>query len=369
MLGLELVVLLGVAILVANGLARRLRVAPPILLLVCGALLGFIPALRGVSLPPDVVLLLFLPVLLFWESLTTSLREIRKNLRGIILTGTLLVVATAAAVAVVAHAFGMPWAPAWVLGAAVAPTDATAVGAFTRSLPRRNVTILRAESLINDGTALTIYGLAVAVTTGVDHATPLRITWLIVLAYGGGALVGLAAAWLVRQIRDRMDDPRQETIITIVTPFVAYLGAELIGASGVVAVVLCGLILSQAQPREARASTRRQSDAFWTISTLVMNAILFVVVGLELQATVRTLPPAAAHHRSHRDRGDLRCPGGRPYRLPLHLHGHDPSSRPAPSTAPAPGRQCVPIRQRSLRLPRRRVSGGSPGSADDGVVR
>jgi CPA1 family monovalent cation:H+ antiporter len=109
-------------------LARRIRVAPPVLQLACGALLGFAPALRQVHLPPQVMLLLFLPALLYWESLTTSLREIRSNLRTIVLASTVLVIATAWAVAATAHAMGLPWGPAWVLGAAVAPTDATAVG-------------------------------------------------------------------------------------------------------------------------------------------------------------------------------------------------------------------------------------------------
>ncbi|WP_326831697.1 cation:proton antiporter domain-containing protein [Arthrobacter sp. BL-252-APC-1A] len=127
MLGLELVVALGVAILAASLGAERLRIAAPLLLLVSGVLLGFVPAFRKVELPSEVVLLLFLPALLYWESLTTSLREIRSNLRGIVLTGTGLVVVTAAAVAFTAHALGMPWGPAWVLGAALAPTDATAV--------------------------------------------------------------------------------------------------------------------------------------------------------------------------------------------------------------------------------------------------
>ncbi|MFC9914388.1 cation:proton antiporter [Streptomyces sp. NPDC059862] len=161
MLGLDLIVVLGLALLLGEGIGHRLRVAPPVLLLVIGALLGFVPALREVHLPPEVVLLLFLPALLYWESLTTSLRQIRRDLRGIILMGTTLVIATAGAVAVVAHALGLGWGPAWVLGAAVAPTDATAVGVLAKSLPRRNVTLLRAESLINDGTALVVYGLAV----------------------------------------------------------------------------------------------------------------------------------------------------------------------------------------------------------------
>src|ERR1700722_4876795 len=172
MLGLELVVVLGLGVLLCGVAARRFGVAPPVLLLASGALLGFIPVLRQVHLPPQVVLLLFLPALLYWESLTTSLREIRSNLRVIVLTSTVLVIVTAWAAAATAHALGLPWGPAWVLGAAVAPTDATAVGVLARSLPRRTVTVLRAESLVNDGTALVIYGLAVGVTVGEEHLTP-----------------------------------------------------------------------------------------------------------------------------------------------------------------------------------------------------
>ncbi|MFC9353991.1 cation:proton antiporter [Arthrobacter sp. NPDC057013] len=151
MLGLELVVILGAAVLVCYVIGQRVRIAPPVLLLGCGVALGFLPSLRAVQLPPEVVLLTFLPVLLYWESLTTSLREIRSNLRDIVLMGTLLVFATAGAVAVLAHAVGVAWGPAWVLGAAVAPTDATAVGVLARALPHRDVTVLRAESLIKMG--------------------------------------------------------------------------------------------------------------------------------------------------------------------------------------------------------------------------
>ena len=126
MFGLELLVALGLAVLLGTLLAHRFGIAVPVVLLAAGLLLSLFPAFRGVGLPPEVVLLLFLPALLFWESLTTSLREIRRFLRGIILTGTLLVVVTAAAVAAVGHALGLSWGTAWLIGAAVAPTDATA---------------------------------------------------------------------------------------------------------------------------------------------------------------------------------------------------------------------------------------------------
>jgi CPA1 family monovalent cation:H+ antiporter len=286
-------VVLGVAVLACTVAARRLGIAPPVLLLACGALLGFVPALRAVSLPPQAVLLLFLPALLYWESLTTSLREIRSNLRIIVLMSTVLVIATATAVAAVAHALGLPWGPAWVLGAAVAPTDATAVAVLARALPRRTVTLLRAESLVNDGTALVIYGLAVGITVGQEHLDAAHVSWLFLLAYAGGAASGLLTAWLVLLVRRHLDDPLLENVVSVLTPFAAFLFAELIHGSGVLAVVVCGLALSRAAPLVVRADARQQAFAFWGLSTFVLNAALFVLVGLQLQASVRGLATVA----------------------------------------------------------------------------
>lgn len=146
--------------------------------------------------------------------------------------------------AAVGHALGLPWGPAWVFGAALAPTDATAVGLLARALPRRNVTLLRAESLVNDGTALVIYSLAVGVTVGEEHLRVVHVSWLFLLAYGGGAVAGVATAWLAVQVRRHLDDPLQENVLILVTPFTAYLLAEAVQASGVLAVVVCGLIMS-----------------------------------------------------------------------------------------------------------------------------
>ncbi|TDC75049.1 Na+/H+ antiporter [Streptomyces hainanensis] len=289
LLGLELVVVLGVAVLVCELAGRRLGVAPPVLLLVVGALLGFVPTLREAHLPPEAVLLLFLPVLLYGESLTTSLREIRSNLRVIVLMSTLLVLATAVVVASVGHALGLPWGPAWVLGAALAPTDATAVGVLARRLPRRTVTVLRAESLINDGTALVIYGIAVGVTVGAEHLTVPYLGWLFLLAYLGGAAAGAVTAWLGVMVRRRMDDPLLESVAVVLLPFTAFLGAEAIDASGVLAVVVCGLIMSQSGPRVGLPDTRQQIRASWTLAAYLLNGSLFVLVGLEAQSALRGL--------------------------------------------------------------------------------
>jgi Na+/H+ antiporter len=289
-LGLELVVILGVAVLVCSIMGQRFRIAPPVLLLGSGVALGFLPSLREVQLPSEVVLFIFLPVLLYWESLTTSLREIRSNLRDIVLMGTTLVFATAAAVAVLAHAVGVAWGPAWVLGAAVAPTDATAVGVLARALPHRDVTVLRAESLINDGTALVIYGLAVGITVGEEYLSAPEVSWLFLVGYGGGALTGAVTAWVGVLIRRRLDDALLGNVVTILTPFTAVLLAGTIQASGVLAVVVSGLMLSQIGPRVVRADIRRQAQAFLSLSTFLLNGALFVLVGLELHTAVSGLP-------------------------------------------------------------------------------
>ena len=290
MLGLELVVVVGVALLLCGALAQQLPIAPAISLLAVGVLIGFVPGFRDLQLPPEVVLLVFLPALLYWESLTTSLREIRSNLRVVVLVSTVLVAATAGAVAAIAHSLlGMGWGPAWVLGAAVAPTDATAVGVLARALPRRIVTVLRAESLINDGTALVIYGIAVSVTVGEQPLGFGPVGWLLVLSYGGGVvaggLVGLLSTW----VRRRIDDPTLENMAVLVTPFAAFLVADLVHASGVLAVVVCGLLMTQTAPRIASAAARQQMVGFWSLATTVLSSALFLLVGLQAQSAVRNL--------------------------------------------------------------------------------
>jgi monovalent cation/hydrogen antiporter len=287
--GLELVVAVGTAVLMGTVVARRTALAPSVLLLGLGVVLSVLPTFRDVGLPPDAVLLLFLPALLYWESLTTSLREIRRSLRGIILSSTLLVVVTAGVVAIVAHGFGVDWGPAWVIGAAVAPTDATAVASLSGSLRRRDLTVLRAESLVNDGTALVVYGLAIGVTTGEASLSGWQLTGRFVLSFGGGLLLGLATGVASYQVRRRLQSPLDGNTATLLTPFVAYLAAESVHASGVLAVVTCGLFMSQVAPRAISAQTRQQSQAFWTLATFLLNGALFVLIGLQVPSAVRGL--------------------------------------------------------------------------------
>src|SRR3954463_2354410 len=235
--GLEITVTLGAAVFAGTLLAPRLRTATPLLLLLLGLALGFVPELRHIELQPEMVLLIFLPVMLFWESLTTSLRSIRRDFRGIMIMSTLLVVATAFAVAGIAHALGIPWAAALLLGAAVAPPDATAVAALGRTLPHRNFMLLKAESLTNDGTALVVYAIAVGVAVGGDYTT-LEVTGLVARSYLGGVAVGAAVAAVAYVLLRPLRDATTINIGLLLVPFVAYLVAELIGASGVLAVPL-----------------------------------------------------------------------------------------------------------------------------------
>ncbi|MHA7207924.1 Na+/H+ antiporter [Arthrobacter sp. MDT1-65] len=286
--GLEIVVLLGVAILAGAVLAPRLRVATPLLLLVFGLILGFEPELQEIELPPETVLLIFLPVMLFWESLTTSLRSVRRDFRGIVLMSTLMVVATAFGVAGIAHLLGLPWNAALILGAALAPPDATAVAALGRMLPHRNFMLLKAESLTNDGTALVLYGIAVGISVGGSY-TPLAITGLVLQSYVGGAVAGAVVAGIAYLVMRRLNDALLTNVALLITPFAAFLAAEVIHASGVLAVVVAGLIVSFASARVSTAASRRQTESTWPLGSFLLNGALFVLIGLQVQAVAHDI--------------------------------------------------------------------------------
>ena len=286
MRALEIVTVIGLLILVGSMLARRLRLPPPLVMVTLGAAVGFLPWVGGVDMPPDVVLFVFLPALLYREAVTISVREIRANLRAIALTATVLVLVTAGTIAVVARALGLSWPMALVLGAVLAPTDATAVSTVAGSLPRRDQTVLRAETLINDGTALVIYAVAVGMAVGELEVGPLGVAGRLVGSYAGGIVVGLVAAIVVVAIRRRLDDTRLDGVLSVLTSFLAYLPAELMHVSGVVAVVACGLTLTRISSGLGSGRTRVQSEGFWALGTFLLNGALFVLIGLELQAVV-----------------------------------------------------------------------------------
>ena len=201
----------------------------------------------------------------------------------------LLVLATAGVVAVVGHALGLSWPAAWVLGAVVAPTDATAVAAIARRMPRRQLTTLRAESLINDGTALVVFAIAVEVASGRGKFGLTDAAGQFLLSYGGGAVAGLLVAWVAGRARRYLHDPLLDNTVSVLTPFVAFLLAEEISASGVLAVVVCGLAMSQLLPAIIAAKTRMRARAFWQVSTFLLNGSLFVLVGLQLRRAIANL--------------------------------------------------------------------------------
>lgn len=285
--GLELVVILGATLLVGGFLASKIRVPAPLVLIIIGSAIGFLPFLSETQLPPDVVLLLFLPALLYWEAFNSSWREIRRNLRVILLMSIGLTLATAAVVAVIAHAFGLPWSIAIALGAILAPTDATAVSAIAGRLPRRQGTTLRAESLINDGTALVLYSVAVTAAVSGEGISFGETSLRFVLSYAIAFVVGLAVGFATRFIRRLIGEDRLlANTLSVLTPFLAYLPAEALHASGVVAVVTTGLIVSQVAVPLISARTRSQAYGFWQVATYLLNGALFVLIGIQLHAVI-----------------------------------------------------------------------------------
>lgn len=293
---LLLVAVLGATVLVGTTIGGRYSVAPPVLLIVGGTLLALIPRLSHVTLPPEVVLLLFLPPILYYESLNISLREIRANLRIILLQAVALVIATMVAISYALQAIGVPPDTAWILGAALAPTDAAAVAGLAKRMPRRTLTTLKAESLINDGTALVLFAVAVGTLGGEATPSPPTLAGEFVWSFAGGILAGLATGGVVVQIRRHLDDPLREGGLSVLTPFVAFLLAEVVHASGVVAVVLAGLVLSYASPRVIRARSRFWAFAFWDLSTFLINGSLFVLVGMQVPQAVRGIEVGAVGH-------------------------------------------------------------------------
>jgi monovalent cation/hydrogen antiporter len=293
---LLLVVVLSTAVLIGTTIGGRYSVAPPVLLIVGGAALALIPLLSDVELAPEAVLLLFLPPILYYESLNTSLREIRANLRIILLSAIALVVATMAAVSYALQAVGVPAGAAWILGAVLAPTDAAAVAGLAKRMPRRTLTTLRTESLINDGTALVLFGVALAVLDGGSVPGPPELAARFLWSFAGGILAGALTGALVVLIRRHLDDPLVEGGLSVLTPFLAFLLAEVAHASGVVGVVVAGLILSYYGPRVISARSRFGAFAFWDLSTFLLNGGLFVLVGMQLPQAVRNIDGSTVNH-------------------------------------------------------------------------
>jgi Na+/H+ antiporter len=272
-------------------LAPKAGVPYPILLVVGGLLLGFVPGVPELELPPELVLLAFLPPLLFSAALFSSPHELRRNIRPITLLAFGLILATAGTVAVVAHTVvGLSWETAFVLGAIVSPTDPLAATSIARKagVPRRVVTIVEGESLVNDATALVAYKFAVAaVLTGSFSLWEAGLRFVVGVA--AGAAIGLAVGYLVAQLVQRVDSPPTAITISLLTGYFAYLPAEALDVSGVIAAVTAGLYLGWNAPRLLSVETRLPSGAVWEIFIFIANSLLFVLVGLQLPIVVEGL--------------------------------------------------------------------------------
>lgn len=293
MFALVVIVALVATVVVGTILGRRYRVGPPVLLILLGALLGLIPGFGGVHIDGELVLLLFLPAILYWESMNTSFREIRANLRVIVMTSIGLVIVTAVAVSWTARALGMESHAAAVLGAVLSPTDAAAVAGLAKKLPRRALTVLRAESIINDGTALVLFGVTVSVAAGAAPVSPAALSGRFVESYLGGIAAGLLVGGLVTLLRRRIDAPLEEGALSLLTPFAAFLLAQTFECSGVVAVLVSALVITYVSPQVIRARSRLQAFAFWDISTFLINGSLWVFVGVQIPGALRGITDVA----------------------------------------------------------------------------
>jgi Na+/H+ antiporter len=272
-----------------SALARRLSVPYPIVLVVGGAVLGFVPGLPEVRLDPEVVLVVFLPPLLYGSSIYANVNDFRANLRGLTLNTVALVLVTMGAVAWAVHALvpGMPWDAAFVLGAIVSPTDPLAAAAIMRRLgaPRRHVSSIEGEGLFNDGTALVAYRVAVAaVVAGSFSLADAGLTF--VLGAAGGVAIGVAVGWIVAEIRRRTVDAQANVTLSLLTGYAAFVPADAVGASGVLAAVAAGIYMGIRGPQILSARTRLQGYFVWDILDFIINAILFVLIGLQLRAAV-----------------------------------------------------------------------------------
>ena len=290
----EELVLLALLVAIAALLvaAPTLRIPYPILLVLGGLALGFVPGIPSPQLSPDVVLVAILPALLYASAFFTSLRDLRAKIRPISILAVGLVAATTAAVAAVAHAAinGMSWSAAFVLGAVVSPTDPLAATAIMRrsGVPRRIVTLVEGESLLNDGTALVLY--RVAVTAAVSGTFSFwDVSWRFLWSVGGGVAIGVAVGFVVAEVRRRLDNPPVEITIALMTGYLAFIPANAAEASGVLAAVTAGVYLGWRTPELTSVQTRLQGEAVWEILVFVINALLFALVGLQLSRILDAL--------------------------------------------------------------------------------
>ena len=266
-------------------LARRTAIAPAILLLLAGIALAFVPGMPPLELPPELVLLLVLPPLIYSASVAMSWREFKFNLRPIILFSVGCVIFSAFAVAAATHyLIGLPWTVGFLLGAIVAPPDVVAPLAIARrlALPRRILVVLEGEGLANDATALILYRFAVvAISTGMFSLPKAMGEFAAIVA--GEVLFGVAVGWLSLRMRHRARDPQIEITLSLITPYVSYWVPEHFGGSGVIATVACGLYMSWNGPLLISAATRLQGIFFWDLVIYLIEGMLFLLTGFQMR--------------------------------------------------------------------------------------
>jgi monovalent cation/hydrogen antiporter len=287
----EIICTLLIVVAALAILAKKVALPYPVLLVIGGLALGFVPGLPPVQLGPEMVFVFLLPPLLYPAAFFTSWRDFRANLSPILLLAIGLVLFTTAFVAVVAHALtGLPWPAAFVLGAIISPTDAIAATAIADRLrvPQRIVTILDGESLVNDATALVAYRFAIAaMISGRFSLSEASVRFVLVAL--GGLGIGLAVGWLAAHLQRRLDDPPIQITISLLTPFAAYIPAERLHVSGVLAVVASGLFIGWRAPQILSSRTRLNAYVFWEMVVFLLNGLVFVLIGLQLPRILHTL--------------------------------------------------------------------------------
>jgi Na+/H+ antiporter len=270
------------------ALARRSTIPYPIILTIGGLALGFIPGLQ-LDLNPDLVLLIVLPPLLYWESVTAPTDAMRVNARWIWTLAIGLVLATTAAVAAVVHALepSISWAAAFVLGAIVAPTDEIASAPIAERLgvPRHVIAVIEGESLLNDAGSLVLYAVAVAAVTTGQFALGTATLEFFGAAIGA-AVIGAVAAGISIVLWRRFADAQIQVIISVLLPFLAYIPAQYLHVSGVLAVVVAGVIANRVTPVVITPAARIQAVAWWESTVFLMNVALFIVLGMQLNGVV-----------------------------------------------------------------------------------
>ncbi|HZI23049.1 MAG TPA: Na+/H+ antiporter [Gemmatimonadales bacterium] len=290
-----LALLVGVTLLAL--VARRFGLPTPAVLVAGGLLVALVPGLPAVQFDSQLVFLIFIPPLLFRASLLASYRDVRATFRPILSLGIGHVLFATVVVAWIAHRAipGLPWAAAFALGAVVSPPDVAAATAFLRRLPipRRVVTVLEGESMINDAAAIVAYRMAVAAAvTGTFSlmAASERFVWVA----AGGIAVGLAVGWLIGAVRRYIHDPEVENTISLLSGYAAFLPAEHFGVSGVLAVVATGMYLGRMGPRIVAADTRVQNIGMWEVVIFILEGLIFILTGLALRPILEGLTGAAA---------------------------------------------------------------------------